>query len=30
MNQYIGANGVPFTDEDVERWAKEIEAGFPN
>lgn len=30
MNQYIGANGVPFTDEDVERWAKEAEEGFPN
>lgn len=30
MNQYLGANRVPFTDEDVERWATEAENGFPN
>lgn len=30
MNQYIGANGVLFTDEDVEPWAQEAENGFPN
>ncbi|WP_341729276.1 hypothetical protein [Brooklawnia sp.] len=30
MNHYVGANGVPFTDEDVERWAKETADGFPN
>ena len=30
MNHYVGANGVPFTDEDVERWSKETADGFPN
>lgn len=30
MKQYMGANGVPFTDEDVEQWAQEAENGFPN
>lgn len=30
MNHCIGANGVPFTDEDVERWTNEAEDGFPN
>ena len=28
MTAYAGANGVPFTDEDIERWADEAEAGF--
>ncbi|VEI13301.1 hypothetical protein [Trueperella bialowiezensis] len=27
---YIASNGKPFTDEDIQRWGAEIEAGFPN
>ncbi|WP_349829065.1 CopG family transcriptional regulator [Brevibacterium litoralis] len=30
MSTYTDANGVPFTDADVERWADEAEAGFPD
>lgn len=27
MNEYSDVNGVPFTDEDIERWAAETESG---
>ena len=27
MSTYRDVNGVPFTDEDIERWAAEAEAG---
>jgi len=30
MNTYTDVNGVTFTDANVERWADEAEAGFPN
>lgn len=30
MTQYIGSNGVPFTEEDIDRWAKEAADGFPH
>ena len=26
---YTAANGTAFTDDDLERWAQEAEAGFP-
>lgn len=29
MAEYAAADGTKFTDEDVERWAAEAEAGFP-
>ena len=28
MAEYIAANGTVFTDEDIERWAEEAEAGW--
>ncbi|NKY11027.1 CopG family transcriptional regulator [Cellulomonas hominis] len=30
MDTYIGANGTRFTDDDLERWAQDAEAGFPD
>ena len=30
MKANTDVNGVSFTDADVERWADEAEAGFPN
>ena len=30
MTKYTDVNGVAFTDSDVERWADEAEAGFPD
>lgn len=30
MSTHTGSIGVAFTDADVERWADEAEAGFPN
>lgn len=30
MNTYTDTNGVAFTDADVERWADDAEAGFPD
>lgn len=27
---YTDINGIPFDDTDIERWAAEAEAGFPN
>ncbi|MGB4777753.1 hypothetical protein [Microbacterium sp.] len=30
MSTYTDVNGVAFTDSDVERWADEADAGFPN
>lgn len=29
MSAYVSVDGVEFTDDDVERWADEAEAGFP-
>ena len=29
MAEYIAANGTIYTDEDIERWAEEAEAGWP-
>lgn len=28
--EYVTDNGKKFTDADIERWAEEAEAGFPN
>lgn len=28
MSEYTDVNGTPFSDEDIERWAAESEAGF--
>lgn len=28
--QYTAANGITFTDEDIERWSADAEQGFPN
>lgn len=28
MGTYSDVNGVPFTDDDVERWAAQAEAGY--
>ncbi len=30
MTKYSDVNGVAFTDADVESWADEAEAGFPD
>lgn len=30
MKHYIAKDGTPITDDMVERWAEEAEAGFPN
>ncbi|KGF19597.1 MULTISPECIES: ribbon-helix-helix protein, CopG family [Micrococcaceae] len=30
MTKYTDVNGVAFTDADVQRWADEAEAGFPD
>ena len=30
MSEYIGANGVPFGEKDIENWIDEVDAGFPN
>jgi predicted transcriptional regulator len=29
MAEYTARNGTKYTDEDIERWAAEAEAGFP-
>ena len=29
MAEYIASNGTIYTDEDIERWAEEAEAGWP-
>ena len=29
MGEYTDVNGTPFTDEDIERWGTEAEAGYP-
>lgn len=28
--EYVASDGAKFTDEDIERWAKDAEEGFPN
>lgn len=30
MNTYVSAEGIPFNEDDIERWVADAEAGFPN
>lgn len=30
MSEYIGLNGVPFGEEDIQSWINDIDSGFPN
>lgn len=29
ITEHVAANGITYTDEDIERWGKEAEDGFP-
>lgn len=30
MSEYIGLNGVPFGEEEIQSWINDIDSGFPN